>query len=76
MESGGPCYRCGAYGHIVADCEELKPAKTMSDHLKRIYDYGDRYAEKRWTLLQKRAAIKAENELWKAKQAQMTARRN
>jgi hypothetical protein len=69
MEPVQPCYRCGSYAHIDANCDELKPAKTLTEHLRRIYEYGDRYAEKRWTQQQKRAAIIAENEMWNAELA-------
>ena len=60
------CFRCGQLGHIAADCDQLKPAATYSEHLARIDTIRMRFLEFEITPEQKRRLIEAENQLWKA----------
>jgi hypothetical protein len=60
----GPCFHCGLYGHVQADCDELKPAKTYAEHMERIRLYSERRESGQWDWEYKRTAISRENEMW------------
>lgn len=58
------CFRCEQRGHIAAECDQLKPAATYSEHLARIDTIRMRFLEFEITPEQKYRLIEAENDLW------------
>ena len=67
------CFRCGTAGHIAADCAELRPAGSRTEHETRLARYRQRFQNWldpdntsgiRWTPEQKTHAIENENKMW------------
>lgn len=62
---GGCCYRCGSPGHWQHECPLLIPAASKAEHEGRIALFVSRWIAGEMTRLQKRQAVKQENEMWK-----------
>lgn len=65
------CFRCGTAGHIAADCPELRPGDSKTEHETRLAAYRQRFQNWldseggiRWTPEQKKHAIENENKMW------------
>jgi len=68
------CYRCGEFGHVAAECPELRPASSLAEHQARLAAYRQRFENwltgepgMKWTPEQKARAIAAENRMWPPK---------
>ena len=71
MTFTGNCFRCGKPGHLIAQCDELRPAASLAEHLARLAAYQQRFqnwlegaGHPRWTPEMKTRAIETENRMW------------
>lgn len=58
------CYRCGLPGHHAANCPELQPAATETEHRQRIATYVQRWIDNQISETEKRRLVAAEYGLW------------
>ena len=72
----GDCYRCGEFGHVVADCPELRPPASKAEHFARLALYRqrlDNWLEGlpgiKWNPEMKKQAIETENRMWQKEMA-------
>lgn len=70
------CFRCGTFGHVAADCPELRPAASPAEHHARLATYQQRFQNwldgspgVKWTPREKSHAIQNENRMWEKAKA-------